>query len=111
VERAERREAEAEAGARALRERVAAQVATAQRETQDLRRSVRAEVTDLVADARREADELRSEAHELLDSARTEVAALTRRRDEIAAELTQLSGVIEALAVPAPAQPTRSDEA
>ena len=72
---------------------------------------MRAEVTDLVADARREADELRTEAHELLDSARTEVAALSRRRDEIAAELSQLSGVIEALAVPAPARTSRSSEA
>ena len=36
----------------------------------------------------------------MLTDARTEVASLRGRRDEIARELTQLSGVIEALAVP-----------
>jgi hypothetical protein len=40
----------------------------------------------------------------MLDDARAEVASLTTRRDEIAAELGRLSGVIEALSVPAPAR-------
>jgi len=52
-----------------------------------------------VAEARAEADELRAQAHRILDDARTEVAALTTRRDEIAAELSRLSGVIDALSV------------
>jgi hypothetical protein len=52
-----------------------------------------------VDDARTEADELRTEAHRVLDDAREEVAALTTRRDEIAAELGRLSGVIDALSV------------
>ncbi|MGZ4596831.1 MAG: hypothetical protein ACXV3V_07895, partial [Actinomycetes bacterium] len=46
--------------------------------------------------------ELRRSAHQLLDDARAEVAALTTRRDEIAGELGRLSGVIEALSVPSP---------
>ena len=53
----------------------------------------------IVADARTEADELRREAAKILSEAREEVAALTTRRDEIAAELGRLSGVIEALNV------------
>jgi hypothetical protein len=39
----------------------------------------------------------------MLEEARAEVAALTTRRDEIAGELGRLSGVIEALNVPASA--------
>jgi cysteine sulfinate desulfinase/cysteine desulfurase-like protein len=38
-------------------------------------------------------------ARALLEDARSEVSVLTRRRDEIAAELGGLSGVIQALAV------------
>jgi len=45
--------------------------------------------------------QLRREAHRILDDAREEVTALTKRRDEIAEELGRLSGVIEALSVPA----------
>ena len=41
----------------------------------------------LVRDARVEADELRRTARRMLDDARTEVAGLTTRRDEIAEEL------------------------
>jgi crotonyl-CoA reductase len=81
-------------------ERIAEQVSVTQREAQDQRREARTEATRLVAEARRDADVLRTEAHRLLEEARAEVAELTRRRDSIAAELGQLSGVIEALAVP-----------
>jgi outer membrane protein TolC len=45
---------------------------------------------------------MRAQARQILDEARAEVAALARRRDQIAEELSQLSGVIEALAVPGP---------
>jgi hypothetical protein len=98
-QRAERRLAEAEAGARAVREQVAEQVGTSQRELHQLRRATRAEATELMATARAEADEMRAAARRVLADARSELAALTRRRDAIAAELGQLSGVIEALAV------------
>jgi hypothetical protein len=54
----------------------------------------------MLADARAEADQLRSTARTLLADARSEVDALARRRTAITAELGQLSGVIEALAVP-----------
>ena len=53
----------------------------------------------MVQDARVEADELRRTARRMLDEARAEVADLSTRRDEIAAELGRLSGVIEALNV------------
>jgi hypothetical protein len=54
----------------------------------------------IVGDARAEADELREQATRVLADAREEVASLTTRRDEIAAELGRLSGVIDALSVP-----------
>ena len=54
----------------------------------------------MLADARAEADQLRTTARTLLADARAEVDALARRRTAITAELGQLSGVIEALAVP-----------
>ena len=53
-----------------------------------------------LAAARAEADELRTKARLVLEDARNESAVLTKRRDEIAAELEGLSGVIQALAVP-----------
>jgi F0F1-type ATP synthase membrane subunit b/b' len=53
----------------------------------------------LLSEAQDDAEQSRSQARELLAGARAEVSALQRRRDEIAAELSQLSGVIEALAV------------
>jgi hypothetical protein len=77
-------------------------VGVAQREAEQSRREVRAEAVMLVRDARVEADELRRTARRMLDDARTEVASLTTRRDEIAEELGRLSGVIEALSVSSP---------
>jgi ABC-type transporter Mla subunit MlaD len=64
----------------------------------ELRRS-REEAARLLSEAQDDAEQSRSQARELLAGARAEVSALQRRRDEIAAELSQLSGVIEALAV------------
>jgi len=63
-----------------------------------LRRS-REESARLLAEAQADADRVRDQARRVLSDARAEVAALRGRRDEIAQELTQLSGVIEALAV------------
>ena len=64
------------------------------------RRRARHEAAEHLAAARAEADELRSKARAVLEDARIEAAVLTKRRDEIAAELEGLSGVIQALAVP-----------
>ena len=52
--------------------------------------------------ARHEADELRAQARRIVEEARAEVALLARQRDGITEELGQLSGVIQALAVPTP---------
>src|SRR5204863_444691 len=68
---------------------------------QDESRRPREEATTYLSDARQEADQLRAQARRTLEEARDEVAILLRRRDEITAELGQLSGVIQALAVPA----------
>lgn len=67
----------------------------------------------MLTDARTEADDMRQKAKALLADARLEVSTLRSRRDGIAAELSQLSGVIEALAVPtdadeAPPEPSSS---
>ena len=59
-----------------------------------------AEAQQIEAQAREHADDLRAQARKLLADAEARVAALNQRRDEITKELTQLSGVIEALAVP-----------
>jgi uncharacterized coiled-coil DUF342 family protein len=74
-------------------------VARTQRELHELRRAAKDEELQTIASARAEADELRSTARQLLAEAREEVAALTERRNAIAGELGNLSGVIEALAV------------
>lgn len=49
---------------------------------------------------RRDADRIRADAQTMLELARSEVALQASRRDSIANELGNLSGVIEALAVP-----------
>jgi hypothetical protein len=100
VVRASRREAEAQASTQVLRERAASDLAQAQRQSHDLIRKARADAQQLEAQAREHADDLRAQARKLLAEAEARVAALNQRRDEITKELTQLSGVIEALAVP-----------
>jgi hypothetical protein len=97
--RAQRRLDESESGAKALRQRVADEVASAQSHALELRRTSRDEATRLVADARAEADHLRQQARTILESARQEVASLLERRKSITSELGHLSGVIDALAV------------
>ncbi len=52
-----------------------------------------------ISAARTEADDIRRSARKMLMEARSEVAALTERRNAIAGELGNLSGIIEALAV------------
>ncbi|HEY5248696.1 MAG TPA: hypothetical protein VIJ15_09660, partial [Dermatophilaceae bacterium] len=100
TERGQRRLKEAESGARVLRERAAAEVARLQTEAHEHRRAVRDEATKTLAAARADADTSRAQARDLLRQARSEVKVLATRRDDINAQLGQLSGVIEALAVP-----------
>jgi len=113
LERAQRRLDESERGAKMLRERAAAEVARLQTEAHEHRRAVRDEATTTLAAARADADNTRAEAHELLAQARVEVGALAERRDDITEQLSYLSGVIEALAVPehsaAVAEDTKAD--
>ena len=100
ADRAERRLADAEAGAKVIRERTATELETLQREAYGTARTTREEAIAMLAKARTDADQVRAEARSLLDKARAEVTALARRRDDINAQLGHLSGVIEALAVP-----------
>ena len=100
LERGQRRLDEAESGARLLRERAAESVARLQTEAHEHRRAVRDEATATLAAARADADTSRAEARDLLTQARAEVKVLADRRDDITAQLGNLSGVIEALAVP-----------
>jgi hypothetical protein len=92
-----------------LRERTAQEVVRLQRTGQDELRAAREEATATITSARAEADAVRSRARALLDDARSEVAVLGKQRDEIAEELAGLSGVIQALAVPAAEAPLDLD--
>ena len=53
-----------------------------------------------MTEGRAAAEQVRENARQALERARAEIAQLQTRRDTIAAELGQLSGVIEALSVP-----------
>ena len=99
-ERAHRREEETESTTRLLRQQVAEEVVRNRQSAQDELRQARQEAAEHLGAARTEADELRSKARAVLEDARAEAGVLTKRRDEIAAELEGLSGVIQALAVP-----------
>ena len=98
--RAQRRLEEVAQGARILRETVAEEVVRTQREAQDESRRLREEAMAFLTQARAEADQLRANARRMVEEAREELAALVRRREEITDELGELSGVIQALAVP-----------
>jgi uncharacterized protein involved in exopolysaccharide biosynthesis len=100
VERAHRRSAETEAGATTLREQVADEVIRLRAEGAQTLRDARDESVRLMAEAQEQADQLRAQARQVLADAKTQATSLRSRRDEIAAELTQLSGVIDALSVP-----------
>jgi hypothetical protein len=52
---------------------------------------------------------MRASARRILEDARAEVARLEERRDAIAGELGNLSGVIEALAVAGPPQEPQAE--
>ena len=83
----------------------------AQREAADEARRVREEASAFLTTARAEGDAVRRQARLRLEEAQEEVSSLARRRDNIAEELRQLSGVIEALAVPAAADAALSEHA
>ena len=100
TKRGQRRLDEAESGARLLRERAAAAVSQLQTDAHEHRRAVRGEATATLAAARADADASRAEARSLLTQARAEVKVLADRRDDITQQLGNLTGVIEALAVP-----------
>jgi cell division septum initiation protein DivIVA len=93
-----------------VRERAAEHLAQAHSEARDLRRAAKDEATRTIAGARSEADELRSRARSILAEARAEVAVLNAHRDEISKQLGDLSGVIEALAVPERPQTSSSPD-
>ena len=101
VARAERRLTEAREGAQVLRESTTAELDRLHRESLERHRLQRAELVALTDEARADADRIRSEAAEMLEQARAEVEALARRRSDITTQLGALSGVIDALAVPA----------
>ena len=77
----------------------------ARREGAESLRRGREESARLLSEAQADADRIRAQARQVLSDARAEVESLGRRRDQIARELTDLSGVIEALAVPDPTHP------
>ncbi|HBX79890.1 MAG TPA: kinetoplast-associated-like protein, partial [Propionibacteriaceae bacterium] len=111
TERATRRVADAEEGARIVRENVTAEVEKMQREAFTRNRASREEAVALLTKARSDADSVREEARLALERARTEVAGLARRRDDIVAQLGHLSGVIDALAVTERPNPSDAEEA
>jgi hypothetical protein len=100
IERAERREAEAESGARSVRAHVAEEVGRTQQEMFELRRTTKAEVAELMQRARADADQARTQARQSVADAHAEVEELQARRQAITLELGGLSGVIEALSMP-----------
>lgn len=63
-------------------------------------RAEREESLGLAAQAREEADRVRADARRRLEEARAEVEILSRQKTEITGQLSHLSGVIEALAIP-----------
>ena len=97
--RAERRLAEAEDGARQVRQSTAADIEQMHREAHEYHRAARAEIVKASEEARQRADAVRAEAHAAVERARAEVHTLAARRDAITSQLGRLSGVIEALAV------------
>jgi chromosome segregation ATPase len=110
VERAERRSSEAESHAGVMRSAVADEVVRLRAEASEELRNARGEAAETLSRAQSEAEELRATARRLLDEARAEVTELRERRDRITGELSQLSGVIEALAVPDDQRPTPHEE-
>ena len=93
-----------------MRTAVADEVVRLRSEAAEELRSAREEAAQTLSSAQAEAEELRTKARTLLDDARAEVTELRERRDRITGELSQLSGVIEALAVPDNQRATYTEE-
>ena len=91
--------AEAEQGARLVRQSAAEDVERMHREAHEYHAAARAEIMKASEEARQRADTVRAEAQAAVERARAEVHTLAARRDAITAQLGNLSGVIDALAV------------
>ena len=68
-----------------------------QRESYANALAAREQAVAVLAQARADADAVRAEARAQMDRAREEVAVLTRRREEVTAQLGQLSGALNSL--------------
>lgn len=110
VARAERKAETQAAQAEAVREQLTEDLKREQARAFERMRTTRDEAIELLDNSRREADQVRTQAHAMLSSARSEVAELAKRRDDIQRQLTELSGVIEALAVPGEPSPVREND-
>ena len=100
VERANRILSAAKEEARTLREQTMTELDQLHSEHYTKLRADREAAKREVEQANAEAERTRAEARRRLREAREEVNLLSRRRDEITAQLGKLSGVIEALAAP-----------
>jgi len=60
----------------------------------------REEAIAVLSQARADADTVRAEARATAERARAEVAALIKRREEITAQIKQLSGDLQSIRVP-----------
>jgi membrane-bound ClpP family serine protease len=97
---AEERISHEEAVAAEARARAMAEMEELQRTVAERAGRSREEAIEVVSQARQDAEAIRTEVREYMERARMEASTLARRRDNIASQLGQLSGVIEALAVP-----------
>jgi hypothetical protein len=95
--RARQRLTEAEAGVRLVHERSSADFEAMQREAYETALAAREEAVAVLTQARADADAVRADARSQMTRARDEVAVLTRRREEVTAQLGQLSGALRSL--------------
>ena len=82
-----------------MRQSAAEDVERMHREAHEYHAAARAEIMKASEEARQRADTVRAEAQAAVERARAEVHTLAARRDAITAQLGNLSGVIDALAV------------
>jgi chromosome segregation ATPase len=71
-----------------------------QREAYDKALASREEAIAVLSQARADADAARAEARATVERARAEVAALVKRREEITAQIRQLSGDLTSIRTP-----------
>ena len=90
-----------------MRQSAAEDVERMHREAHEYHRAARAEIIKASEEARERADTVRAEAQAAVERARAEVHTLAARRDAITAQLGNLTGVIDALAVPETTTPPR----